>query len=512
MSRYRNEYRIGAGGMGEVFRVSRILDDGTASPAACKVMRGQLARDARGVRLFCREAVLGLAVGNDSQHVVSVYDFLARTAPDGEKTFYLIMELVEGVDLRDLVRVRERLSFNMMRCIARDVLSGLRYLHKRGVLHRDLSPSNVLLSTAGVAKVADFGVAKFVTPDRLQSESIQGKPAYLAPEMGAGCVVDGRADLFAFAATMYHLLSGAAPLGSSMAEMLARRADWRIDALPGHVPQDLRDVVTGLLVRDPDERVAQTAGEALAMLAEPAERETVADALGAIVDELYERQRERWQRHQAARAMLAEEAEYIDAAPVLDGFADTLRSGDEASSADEEQHETEITDGSGWPRMPPEVADQAAEAEAANGNGQTINWPRAALASVIAAAAVLALAIIGGVRFGGDQPAPIGWQLVQPRTFAEDATREHAEAAQEQERDPAALTSTAQPKPVTPPSTSAPIGRPPQPAPRPARPTNRAPRRIQTMRAPPATSAQPTHSQPYRGKGSTWSDDWVYLR
>ena len=118
MSRYRKEYRIGAGGMGQVFRVTRVLDGGEHGSVACKVMRGQLARDARGVRLFRREAVLGLAVGNDDPHVVSVYDFLARTGADGERTFYLIMELVEGVDLRELVNVRERLSFDMVRCIA----------------------------------------------------------------------------------------------------------------------------------------------------------------------------------------------------------------------------------------------------------------------------------------------------------------------------------------------------------------------------------------------------------
>ena len=85
MSRYRKEYRIGAGGMGEVFRVARVLHDGEEEPVACKVMRGKVAMDEKCVRLFHREAMLGLAVGNDDPNVVSVYDYLARMAPNGEQ-------------------------------------------------------------------------------------------------------------------------------------------------------------------------------------------------------------------------------------------------------------------------------------------------------------------------------------------------------------------------------------------------------------------------------------------
>lgn len=147
--------------------MARVLDGGEHGSVACKVMCGQLARDALGVRPFRREAVLGLAVGNDDPHVAGVYGFLARTGVDGERMFYLITEPVEGVDLRELVSIRERVSFDMVCCVARDVQSRLRYLHKRGVLHRDLSPSNVLVSVAGMSKVADFGVAKFETPDGL---------------------------------------------------------------------------------------------------------------------------------------------------------------------------------------------------------------------------------------------------------------------------------------------------------------------------------------------------------
>ena len=437
MSRYRKEYRIGAGGMGEVFRVTRVLHDGEAGPAACKVMRGQLAMDAKCVRLFHREAKLGLAVGNDDPNVVSVYEYLASSAPDGERTFYLIMELVEGVDLGELVRHRERLSFDMLRCIARDMLSGLRYLHKRGVLHRDLSPSNVLVSVAGVAKLADFGVAKFVTTDGLQSQSIHGKPAYVAPELCVGRPIDGRADLFAFAATLYHLLAGVAPLGSTMPEMIERRAEWQIDDLPADVPADLRDVVTGLLRQAPDERDPQTTDDALAMIAEPCERDAVADGLGAIVSELYARKLKRWHRYQSQRAKLAESEEYIEAEAMLEGFADAVHRADEAASADVERHETELVSASSWRFMEPNVGEEAAGAEAAqaeeaNGAQVTANRPRLALTMMLAVAAIIALAIGGDVRLDGDPSPPIGWQLVRPHSPGDEWMPAHGEEPAEQ--------------------------------------------------------------------------------
>ena len=448
------------------------------------------------------------------------------------------------------------------------------------MLHRDLSPSNVLVSVAGTAKVADFGVAAFVKADGLQSQSIHGKPAYLAPEMGAGKPIDGRADLFAFGATMYRLLAGVAPLGETMPDIMIRRLEWRIDPLPPSVPEDLREVVTGLLKRAPDERKPQTAGEALAMLAEPAERDAVTAELGSIVGELYARKLKRWQRYQSQRAKIAESAEYIEAESVLEGFSDTVRNGgDDSESDDEEQYDTEAVGDDSWRTMRSETVDAAdtesAQTRKANGARETANRPRLALGMLLAIVAVIALAISGDVRTGDDLTPSIAWQLIRPPEPREEraptpgeerakpptptptmepesTTTPGEERAEEPRRAPNTELTTAtneEPRPApesrVPRATRKPAAEEPmsppeavlvppdnvgrnaakpragarhltqaQTAPGMNRtmPPHRAPQSLRTMATTPATSPRLTHGQPYRGPGSTWSEDWVYMR
>ena len=132
-----------------------------------------------------------------------------------------------------------------------------------------------------------------------------------------------------------------------------------------------------------------------------------------------------WNAGNGSRASgprVAEDEEYIDAEPVIEGFADTVRHTGEEASADEERHETDAVDTDRWRLMAPNAgeADQGGEAEEPNRARVATNRPRLALAMMLAVAAVVALAIIGDVHIGGDQPAPIGWQLVRPHAPRDD--------------------------------------------------------------------------------------------
>ena len=295
MSVYRKVYRIGAGGMGAVYRATRTLPGDAPRPVACKVIRPDLLGKEHFVLMFQREA--RLTVGMRHKGVIEVYDLLT----DDQGLLYLIMELIEGVSVAELIPTvpsvpsgerdaglvsnpRERLSFDMLRVIAADVLKALDYVHGRRVMHRDISPDNVMVGHAGQVKLSDFGVAKELTPNATQSAGIVGKLLYQAPEADEGARTDGRADLYSFAAMLYELLTGKPPFGSKYLDIALKQHDWSIDSMSSDVPDDLRALVMGLLVKEPDGRSPQTAREALDLLHVPDDVGAIRVQMGAMAD------------------------------------------------------------------------------------------------------------------------------------------------------------------------------------------------------------------------------------
>jgi hypothetical protein len=259
--------RLGSGGMGEVYKARhRRLNKLVALkllPAASSSLQDRVAR-------FVREMQ---AVGPlDHPNVVEAFD----AGEEGGKA-YLVMRLVEGVDLDRLVRERGPLPAAEACDLARQAAQGLDYLHRRGLVHRDVKPSNLMRTPEGVVKVLDLGLARLAAEDGA-GENLTGTgqpvgtPDYLSPEQAAGAAVDSRSDLYGLGGTLFYLLTGRAPFDHRrgwLGKLQAHRDESPPDvrALRPDVPTALADLVGGLLDKEPKRR-PRTAGEVSAALTE----------------------------------------------------------------------------------------------------------------------------------------------------------------------------------------------------------------------------------------------------
>ncbi|MDB4928778.1 MAG: serine/threonine protein kinase, partial [Myxococcaceae bacterium] len=225
--RYRLLGRIGAGGMAEVFRAELMSAEGITRELVIKRIHPRLALDAEAVRRFVDEARVAARLRHPN--VVQVYEF----GRDGDH-YFLAMELVDGCDLATLLRRAGggALPPAVALAVIDALLDALGYVHAlrtaegapRGLVHRDVSPHNVLLGLAGEVKLADFGIAQASASDGAARAGVEGKLAYMAPEQARGDRVDARADLFSAAAILYEMLTGERIYGAAAGDALRARA------------------------------------------------------------------------------------------------------------------------------------------------------------------------------------------------------------------------------------------------------------------------------------------------
>ena len=300
MGQFCIERPLGVGGMADVYQASWLLPPSQRVPVALKLLRRELAsRDTRDTRdaFASREALVGLRLTHNHPNLVSVFDFFE----DLDERLFLVMELVEGGTLADVVQASAAAPHDVVRHVAREVLGALAYLHAHDVLHRDLSPSNVLVSTRGYIKVSDLGLAKSMRDGVAHTQTFRGKPAYASREALQCLGLDARSDLYSLGATLYELLAGAPPFGESSALPLlrARMENDAIAPLPASVPSDLATLCAGLLRPDPETRRPQSASEALALL-QPCEAPD--DSVRFLAD--FAREAHRYRQHEPPMASL----------------------------------------------------------------------------------------------------------------------------------------------------------------------------------------------------------------
>ncbi|MFN0251981.1 MAG: serine/threonine-protein kinase [Kofleriaceae bacterium] len=270
VGRYEIERRLGGGGMAEVFRARLVGNEGFSRPVAIKRVLPHFAADPAFVQMFVSEAQLCAKLQHPN--IVSVVDF----DRDEEGRPYLVLELVDGVDLSRLLE-KGPLPPSVAIHVATEVLRGLEYAHghlraddARGVVHRDLSPHNVLVSWDGTVKVSDFGIAKaLIATNASASTTLKGKPSYMSPEQANGEPLDERSDLFAVGVVLWELLVGRALFGGQTTEEMLSRVLFApipsVQSFLEEVPRDLDRVVMKLLARDRTERF-HSAGDALESL------------------------------------------------------------------------------------------------------------------------------------------------------------------------------------------------------------------------------------------------------
>ncbi|HUH05481.1 MAG TPA: serine/threonine-protein kinase [Kofleriaceae bacterium] len=257
--RYRLGKRIGGGGMAEVLEATALGADGFNRPVAIKRMLPALTADPSFGQMFRSEAHLASLLHHPN--IASVLDF----DRDEDGSYFIVMELVRGLDLRQLGQsgsVPGPIPYTASAFIIGEVLAGLAYAHELlhdgrhlGIVHRDISPHNVMISWDGAVKVVDFGIAKAVAATNAsRSGTLRGKVSYMSPEQAHGHPLDGRSDLFAVGVMFHELLTGKRLFaGGTEPEILARLLHQPIPPpaeLRPDVPADLAAVAMRLLERD----------------------------------------------------------------------------------------------------------------------------------------------------------------------------------------------------------------------------------------------------------------------
>lgn len=275
--RYTIESLIGRGGMGEVYRA---VDTRLRRKVALKVLRPDRDHPEAVARLF-REARSAAVLAHPN--TVAIHDI-----GEAEGIFYIVMELVTGQSLLayvgdDRVPAARKLSWLV------DVARALGAAHKTGVIHRDVKPSNVMVSDDGVVKVLDFGLAKPLAPVsfRTQQGHVLGTPRYMAPEHLAGAEIDARTDQYAYGLTAYELVAGKHPGG-----VLAGPVDVpALDALVPGVSRGVAQVIARAMATKPEDRFASMDELAVALedaLAGKPPRGTAATATAAAAGDASE--------------------------------------------------------------------------------------------------------------------------------------------------------------------------------------------------------------------------------
>jgi len=249
-SRYKIVSRLGAGGMADVFLAE---DEQLGRKVALKLLYQRFAEDPGFVERFRREAQA--AAGLQHPNVVSVYD---RGAFDG--TYYIAMEYLPGRSLKQLIRDEAPLDPIRAIDITIQILKAARFAHRRGVIHRDLKPHNVIVDDADNAKVTDFGIARAGASDMTETGSIMGTAQYLSPEQAQGHAVSAGSDLYSIAVVLYEMVTGRVPFDAESAVTIALKHVSEAPPPPTivnpSVPHELEQVVMWGLNKNPVDRPA----------------------------------------------------------------------------------------------------------------------------------------------------------------------------------------------------------------------------------------------------------------
>lgn len=249
--RYEVLATIGEGGMGMVYHAR---DEELGEEVAIKTLRPELLSDPTVVERFKSETRLARKITH--RNVVRTHDF-------GEwgNVYFLTMEYVEGITVRELIDQRRRLTTPATLAIARQLVDSLAAAHDVGVVHRDVKPQNLLLDEDGVLKVMDFGVARLTerTSNITEAGLLLGTPSYMPPEQLLGAEVDGRADLYAVGVVLYECLTGKLPFEaqsqvSLIAKVLGEEPSAQPRELQDDVPPALSSLIMKLLSKSADDR------------------------------------------------------------------------------------------------------------------------------------------------------------------------------------------------------------------------------------------------------------------
>lgn len=256
-NRYRIERVIGIGGMAIVFKATDLL---MRRVVAVKILKDEISTDEQSVKRFSNEsrAVSMLSHPN----IVNVYDVSVR-----ENIKYIVMEYVEGITLKNYMQHREVLNIREIISYTTQILRALDHAHKKGIVHRDIKPQNIMLLKNGIIKVMDFGIAKLPNAETVtMTDKAIGTVYYISPEQVSGGNSDARSDIYSLGVMMYEMATGSLPFTAetpvSVALMQVNDTATPPRELNPHIPQGLEQIISRAMEKDPDVRY-QSAEEML---------------------------------------------------------------------------------------------------------------------------------------------------------------------------------------------------------------------------------------------------------
>lgn len=294
--------RIGIGGMAEVWRAKTLSTEGFTKDLVIKRILPKFTGDEESVQMFIDEARLVAKLHHPN--IVQIFDF----DKEGDR-YYLAMELIEGRDLRQSEKAAAKAGIwfplPMAIYIVSEALKGLQYAHSRldhgkplGIVHRDISPHNILISFTGDVKISDFGIAKVAERQGPTSGStVKGKLSYMSPEQITGQTLDSKSDIYSMGIVFWELLTRHRLFFGSDEQDVVRRVRDGVVPPPRQfnpdIPEEVEKIVLGMLVHSRSARV-QSAGEVVKQLMALPQYSYEAQALGEFMATLFPEQSRNW--------------------------------------------------------------------------------------------------------------------------------------------------------------------------------------------------------------------------
>ena len=248
--RYELSTQVARGGTAQVYLARDLLLD---RPVALKVLFPELSSDHTFVERFRREAQA--AANLSHPNIVPVFDW-----GQSDSTYFIVMEYVDGEALSSIIKSQAPLDQSQAASITSDIAKALSYAHRHGVVHRDVKPGNVLITSDGQVKVTDFGIARAMGSDEqvTQTGLVMGTATYFSPEQAQGLDVDGRSDIYSLGVVLYEMLTGKPPFSGenpvSIAYQHVRETPTPPRSVNPSISASLEAIVSQAMAKLPAER------------------------------------------------------------------------------------------------------------------------------------------------------------------------------------------------------------------------------------------------------------------
>jgi serine/threonine-protein kinase len=245
--RYEIVSKVGAGGMSDVYKAK---DHILGRFVAIKVLKAEFSEDRNFVTKFRTEAQS--AAGLEHPNIVNIYDVGSE-----EGLYYIVMEYVEGITLKTYIEKKSQLTFKETISIAIQVARGIEAAHNKNIIHRDIKPQNIIISTEGKVKVTDFGIARAASANTISSD-VMGSVHYSSPEQARNGFVDNRSDIYSLGIVMYEMITGRVPFDgdTTVAVAIQHLQEEMVtpSAYAPNLPISLEKIILKCTQKNPDRR------------------------------------------------------------------------------------------------------------------------------------------------------------------------------------------------------------------------------------------------------------------